>query len=102
MIQVNLLPPEHRAAQGTPIARFVAIVAGVALVIGAGSVYAYTHFIQLAKVMEVRSLREEEARSKEVQRDRSLALQAEIEDKAQRRKAIQAIHRNRILWSRKL
>ena len=102
MIQVNLLPPEHRAAQGTPVARFAAIVAGVVVFIGVSCVFAYTHFIQLAKVREVQALREEEVKSKEAQRDRSLALQAEVDDKAQRRRAIQTINRNRVLWSRKL
>ena len=102
MIQVNLLPPEFRAATGTPVVRFVAIVAGVVLVIGASCAYAYTHFIQLAKVLEVKSLREEEAKSKESQKARSLALQVEIAEYEQRRRAIQTINRNRVLWSRKL
>jgi cell division protein FtsB len=102
MIQVNLLPPEYRAAAGTPVARFVAIVAGVVLVIGASCAFAYTHFIQLAKVREVKGLREEEAASKEIQKERSLALQREIGEYEERRRAIQTINRNRVLWSRKL
>jgi hypothetical protein len=102
MIQVNLLPPEYRAAAGTPVARFVAIVAGVALVVGSVCAYAYTHFIQLTRVREVEALRTEEAASKETQRDRSLALQKEVDEYEQRRKAIQTINRSRILWSRKL
>ena len=102
MIQVNLLPPEYRAAAGTPVVRFVAIVAGVVLVIGASCAFAYTHFIQLAKVREVKGLREEEAASKEIQKERSLALQKEIDEYEQRRHAIQTINRNRVLWSRKL
>src|SRR5262245_56798480 len=102
MIQVNLLPPEHRASTGTPVVRFVAIVAGVVMVVGASCAYAYTHFIQLARVREVASLRQEEAASKEAQRERSLALQSELSDYEQRRKAIQTINRKRILWSRKL
>jgi hypothetical protein len=102
MIQVNLLPPEHRGAAGTPVARFVAIIVGVVLFIGASCAYAYTHFIQLAKVEEVRDLRRNEAASKEAQRDRSIALQKEIEEYVQRRRAIQTINRNRVLWSRKL
>ena len=102
MIQVNLLPPEYRAATGTPVARFVAIVAGVVLVVGATCAYAYTHFIQLAKVREVQGLREEEAKSKESQKARSLSIQAEIAEYEQRRRAIQTINRNRVLWSRKL
>ena len=102
MIQVNLLPPEHRRATGTPVARFVAIVGGAVLVVGASCAYAYTHFVQLANVREVRAMREETAGSKEVQKERSLALQREIEEYQQRRRAIQTINRNRVLWSKKL
>jgi cell division protein FtsB len=102
MIQVNLLPPEHRGAAGTPVARFVAIIVGVVLFIGASCAYAYTHLIQLAKVEEVRDLRRNEAASKDAQRDRSIALQKEIEEYQQRRRAIQTINRNRVLWSKKL
>lgn len=102
MIQVNLLPPEHRAATGTPVARFVAIVGGVVLVVGASCAYAFTHFIQLARVREVEALRQEEAASKDAQRDRSLALQGELEEYDKRRRAIQTINRKRILWSRKM
>lgn len=102
MIQVNLLPPEYRPQAGTPVARFVAIVSGVVLFVGASCAYAYTHFVQLAKVREVEALREETCRSKEIQRDRSLEIQREIDEYEQRRRAIQTINRNRVLWSRKL
>jgi cell division protein FtsB len=102
MIQVNLLPPEHRGASGTPVARFVSILVGVVLFIAASCAYAYTHFIQLAQVEQVRDSKRDEASSKEIQRDRSIALQKEIEEYQQRRRAIQTINRNRVLWSKKL
>jgi cell division protein FtsB len=102
MIQINLLPPEYRPRTGTPVARFAVIVAGVILVASAGGAYAYTHFIELARVNELKASRTEEVRSKEVQRDRSLGLQAEIDTYQRRREAIQAINRSRTLWSRKL
>ena len=102
MIQINLLPPEYRPRTGTPIARFVAILAGVVLVASASGAYAYTHFIQLANVHELRNVKTEEVRGKEAQRDRSLALQKEIDLYEKRRSAIQTINRSRTLWSRKL
>ncbi|MHC5009847.1 MAG: hypothetical protein ACYTG6_02730, partial [Planctomycetota bacterium] len=102
MIQINLLPPEYRPRTGTPMARFVAIVAGVVLVASATGAYAYTHFIELAKVKELRDVRQAEVRGKEAQRDRSLAIQLEIDGYEQRRRAIQTINRSRTLWSRKL
>ena len=63
MIQINLLPPEYRPRQGTPVARFIAIVAGVVVIACAGGAYAYTHFVELAKVKEMRSSREDFSRS---------------------------------------
>lgn len=102
MIRVNLLPPEYRAAAGTPVGRFAAIIVGVVAVVGAGCWYAYTHFVVLQKVREVRDLREEEAVNKDRQKEHSLALQREIDEYQQRRRAIQTINRNRVLWSRKL
>jgi len=102
MIQINLLPPEYRPRTGTPMARFVALVAGIVLVLSAGGAYAYTHFIELSKVRELKRSREEEVTSMEMQRDRSLRLQGEIDGYEQRRRAIQTINRSRTLWSRKL
>lgn len=84
------------------MARFAAIVVGVILVASAGGAYAYTHFIELAKVRDLRDAREEERRAKEMQRDRSRELQKEIDVYAKRREAIQKINRSRTLWSRKL
>src|SRR5687768_3720433 len=98
MIQINLLPPEYRARTGTPVARFAAIVAGVVLLASASGAYAYTHFIELAKVKELRQTREDEAKGKEIQRDRSLALQTEIDAYQRRRSAIQTINRSRTHW----
>ncbi|MFV1958275.1 MAG: PilN domain-containing protein [Planctomycetota bacterium] len=102
MIQINLLPPEYRHRTGTPVARFVAILVGVVLTASATGVYAYTHFIELRKVQELQNVKAEEARGKEAQRDRSLALQGEIDLYEKRRSAIQTINRSRTLWSRKL
>jgi cell division protein FtsB len=102
MIRINLLPPEYRPRTGTPVARFAAIVVGIVMVLSAGGAYAYTHFIELTKVRELKQSREEEVASTEMQRDRSLRLQQEIDAYAQRRRAIQTINRSRTLWSRKL
>ena len=93
MIQINLLPPEYRPTSGTPVARFAAIVVGIVLVLSAGGVYAYTHFIELSNVRELKRSREEEVRSTEMQRDRSKRLQGEIDMYDQRRRAIQTINR---------
>lgn len=102
MIQINLLPPEYRPTTGTPVARFVAIVVGIVVILSAGGVYAYTHFIELSKVRELKRSRQEEVSSMEMQRDRSQRLQDEIDMYDRRRRAIKTINRSRTLWSRKL
>jgi hypothetical protein len=102
MIQINLLPAEYRARTGTPVARFAAIVGGVVVLACASGAYAYTHFIELAKVRELRLTREEEAVGQERRKKHSLDLQAEIDQYERRRSAIQTINRSRTLWSRKL
>ncbi len=102
MIQINLLPPEYRARAGTPVARFAAIVVGVVVLACASGAYAYVHFIELAKVRELRSAREEEAEGQERRKKHSLDLQSEIDQYERRRTAIQTINRSRTLWSRKL
>lgn len=102
MIKINLLPPEYRPRTGTPVARFVAIVAGVILVASSAGVFAYTHFIDLTRARELRIARTDELEAKSKLRDRSLALQKEIQVYEKRRKAIQTINGSRTLWSRKL
>ncbi len=102
MIQINLLPPEYRAKSGTPVGRFVAIVAGVVVVASAAGIFAYTHFIELSRVRELRTAREEEALGQERRKKYSLDLQAEIDMFTKRRTAIQTINRSRTLWSKKL
>ncbi len=102
MIQINLLPPEYRPRAGTPVARFVAILAGVVLVASASGVYAYTHFIELSRVKELKVARDEELAAKTKLRERSLELQREIKIYENRRTAIQTINQSRTLWSRKL
>lgn len=102
MININLLPPEHRRAEATPIARFIAIVAGAVVVTSALVAYGYVHYSKLKGVREVREATEAEFANKKAQADVSKALQAEINAYEVRRKAIQQIAGDRILQSRKL
>ncbi|MFM8979086.1 MAG: hypothetical protein ACKOSS_01275, partial [Planctomycetia bacterium] len=102
MIEINLLPPEYRAKSGTPIARFVAIVGGVVVVAAALGIFAWTHLIELARVRDLRTTREEEADGQDRRKKYSLDLQAEIEMFERRRTAIQTINRSRTLWSQKV
>ncbi len=102
MISVNLLPPEYRKLEATPLARFIAIVVGAILVASELGVYAYVHYSELRSIREVRGATDAEYQNKKAQGDASLALQKEILAYEARRTAIQQVASRRILWSRKL
>jgi len=102
VININLLPPEYRKAESTPIARFIAIVAGAVLVTTGLVVYGFVHYSKLKGVREVRVATEEEYANKKARADTSKALQAEITAYQSRRQAIQEIAKSRIMHSRKL
>jgi Tfp pilus assembly protein PilN len=102
MIRVNLLPPEYRKSDGTPIARFVALTLGVFLTATAMSVWGYVHFGMLAEVRDRRAQMEDEVVSLDALAMRSQALLAEFKEYQSRRDTIEEIDTNRILWSRKL
>ena len=102
MIQINLLPPEYRKSESTPIARFIAIVAGAVLVTCGLVAYGYVHYSQLRVAQDRREQIEGEFANAKSRADVSRALQAEIAAYEARRKAIQEVAKARILHSRKL
>ncbi len=102
MIKVNLLPPEYRKVDGTPIARFVTLAVGVFLTATAISVWGYVHMGMLAEVRDQRTQLEEELVGVKQLADRSQALLREFKEYQRRRETIEKIGASRILWSKKL
>jgi Tfp pilus assembly protein PilN len=102
MIKVNLLPPEYRKVDGTPVARFAALVIGVFLTASAMSVWGYVHFGMLAEVRDRRADLEDELVGLNKLAERSQALLAEYKEYQKRRQTIEEVDKGRILWSRKL
>ncbi len=102
MIQVNLLPPEYRKVEGTPVARLVAVLAGVFITATAVSVWGYVHFAILAKEQTKRAQMEEELVSLQALATRSQALLTEFKEYQARRGTIESIGKSRVLWSKKL
>jgi hypothetical protein len=102
MIRVNLLPPEHRPAQGTPLGHFVTILASILLALGAAGLWGWTHFVQLPGARDLQSMRQSELDAKQPLVKRSKDLAAELTAYRDRRLAIQTINRSRVLWSQKL
>jgi hypothetical protein len=102
MIKVNLLPPEHRKVEGTPVARLVTTVASVMLVAGVATWWAVFHFGALARVRDDREEKEQDLASLKAQAERSEALLREFKEYQRRRDTIEKIGASRILWSKKL
>jgi Tfp pilus assembly protein PilN len=102
MIRINLLPPEYRKVDGTPIARFVSTTAGVLVVACAAGAWGYVHMALLDKARDERAQKEEELTALKAQAERSQALVREFKEYERRRKTIEQIGASRILWSKKL
>jgi Tfp pilus assembly protein PilN len=102
MIKVNLLPPEYRKVERTPVLRFVTILCGVVLSASAIGAFLYVHFGMLVNVI---SEREKLAETRDVlKRDVKLAhdLDQDAKEYRTRRDTIEEIGQNRLLWSRKI
>lgn len=102
MIRVNLLPPEHRPAQGTPIGHFLVILASILLALGGAGAWAWMHFVQLPGAKDLREARQSLLRTLEPRVEYSKSLEEELKVYRDRRLAIQTINRSRVLWSKKL
>lgn len=102
MIKVNLLPPEHRKADGPPVARLVALVAGAVVTAGAIGCWAWVRMHVLSEATAERVAAEEELAQVKAMADRSAALLNEFKEYEKRRSRIESIGQQRILWSRKL
>jgi hypothetical protein len=102
VISINLLPAEYRKAEATPVARFVAIVAGAVLLTSGLVTYGFVHYSKLRGARDVLAATEETYKNKKTLADQSLALQAEVQAYETRRKAIQDVAGSRVLWSKKL
>lgn len=102
MIKVNLLPPEYRKVEGTPVARLATTIAGVFLVACAAGVWGYVHMAVLAQVREEREQKEFDLASLKAQAERSQSLLREFKEYQRRRETIEKIGASRNLWSKKL
>lgn len=102
MIKVNLLPPEYRKVEGTPVARLAVTIAGVFLVACAAGLWGYVHMGMLSQIRDERIQKEDELRALTAQAERSQALLREYKEYLRRRETIEKIGSSRILWSKKL
>jgi Tfp pilus assembly protein PilN len=102
MIKVNLLPPEYRKIERTPILRFVTILCGVVLSASAIGAFLYVHFGELVTVTSEAEKLEANYNQIDRKAKESQALAREAAEYKKRRDTINQVGRNRLLWSKKL
>lgn len=102
LVAVNLLPPDRRAKEATPLAVFLPVLAGVVVLALAGVFWSWLRFSELARAEEeLGDLRSQNA-SKQGALKYLTALREEQADFETRTKTIKEIALSRVLWTKKL
>ncbi|MCA9322045.1 MAG: hypothetical protein KDB53_14985 [Planctomycetes bacterium] len=100
MITINLLPPEHRKKERTPLVLFLPILGGVACVLSAAALAIYVHFAWLAETVSHREQLEQTLASKQPLLRYETSLLAEEAEFKKRADTISSIASGRILLTR--
>jgi Tfp pilus assembly protein PilN len=101
MIEINLLPPEFRVPDRTPIGMFLAIIVGICVVGGIG-VYELNLSSELTQKERLNgelTTKREQAKAEKEKVDK---LRVELTKAKKRQGAIVEISQSKILWSQKL
>ena len=101
MIKINLLPPEFRQADGTPLPVFLLILVG--LVVAALGVVALVWMNQLVQINSetLAGLKNVQRQLIKITAERD-KLNRELAEKRAQKNTILRIRKNRILWAKKL
>lgn len=102
MITVNLLPPDLRPVERTPLPRFLVIVVGVALAAVALVLLTFIYFIWIPRVHTQIANKEQELTNLRAQAGEYETLSAALQNITQREKALEEIYRTRTIWWKKL
>jgi len=102
MITVNLLPPDLRPVEHTPLPRLLVIYTGVALAAIGLTLLAFMHFNWIPDVQTKISNKTQEVESLKQQAAEYETLNLALQNITQREKACEAIWRTRTLWWQKL
>lgn len=102
MIRINLLPPELKTLEKTPLSRFVVIVAGVALTTTALFVFLMLQFRTLPAAVAKRDGIAKEVEEKKLLTAKYDELEQEISFFKLRVDAVKKLRKKRYIWSKKL
>lgn len=101
MIEINLLPPEYRVQERTPLGLFLTIVIGIS-VVGAIGVYEIGLRKELANKQQRNAELTAEAERTRIEKEKVEAIEREIKIAEKRQNTIIAISQSKIVWSQKL
>jgi hypothetical protein len=101
MIEINLLPPEFRIQERTPLGLFLTVVVGICLV-GSGVIYGINLNGDLRRQNDEKTRLEADKTRWLAERDRVTALNTKIATARRRQETIIEISQTKIMWSQKL
>lgn len=102
MIKVNLLPPDYRKKDRTPLGRFIVIIIGVILVTSSLGFFLYVRWGLLNEAFSEKERILSVLRGLEAKGRYSDQLKLEKQEYNRRSETIQTIGNSRILWTKKL
>jgi len=102
MIEINLLPPEHRPVERTPMPRLLTILVGVLLTMFGVVFWSWLFFIRIPDAVTQRNESKEKERALKRQADEVIALEQEIKLFQQREETLRKLYKTRVRWTRVL
>jgi hypothetical protein len=102
MITINLLPPEHRKKERTPLSRFIVLLVGVIILATSLAFFFYVRVSLVGYATTELANKETQLQQVNIQHRYYLRLVEQRKDYEQREETIQKIRDSRILWCVKL
>jgi len=102
MIEINLLPEEHRQAEGTPPARFFAIIAGVVVACGIGFWIGKFYLVDIPTMKTEIAIRDKEIEALKVRQEKMKIVEEELRKSKDKATTLNDLIHSRIMYGRLL
>jgi len=102
MIEINLLPPEHRPVEHTPLPRLLTIFAGVLLVAGGVVVWLWLSVVAVPKASRACELKKQDMLKAQAEAAKVKQIDDELKAAKDREGVLRELFDKRIAWGRLL
>ncbi len=102
MIEINLLPPEHRPVERTPLPRLMTILSGVLLTMFGLVLWAWLTFVMIPDASNTLSESKNKEAARKLRADDVHKLEEKLEKFSKREAALGRLFKERIRWTRVL